>query len=515
MELDEIKQRLAAVEGELKRWGLDLGESFGNLDRAPSATCVQAGVVIEQMLRDLWKRLKLKGSPDRKQFEDLLTLTSKKLEDDGAPVPIAILADIRDIQARRNQAAHHWNVNRRVAVGILGSLADVMAWYFTTFLPSREDGPSQGKEGSPPEQAVIPKREATRAPEPNDTLRLDSDRGPEKTPRPEAIPTEIRPADPAPLPTEAPSLRSLVTAPAVVVARSRLRRFGLVALASALVLLACLLVVPGLLPAPAASPVWTSRSTGMTFALIPAGDFVMGSAEGDDDEKPPHPVTISKPFYLGVHEVTQAEYQAVMGTNPSYFSAGGGGKDNVAGQSTDRHPVEQVSWKVAIAFCNELSVRDGLTPYYHYRADEGEPLGGDGYRLPTEAEWEYACRAGTRTSYSFGDDAARLGAYAWYADNSRGQTHTVGLRQPNAFGLYDMYGNVLEWCLDRYDAKFYDQPAAPDPWCSAGASGRVIRGGSWGGSPRFVRSATRHRKTPDDRFYDLGFRLARGQSGLK
>jgi formylglycine-generating enzyme required for sulfatase activity len=509
MELDEIKQRLAAVEGELKRWGLDLGESFGNLDRAPSATCVQAGVVIEQMLRDLWKRLKLKGSPDRKQFEDLLTLTSKKLEEDGAPIPIEVLTDIRDIQARRNQAAHHWNVNRRVASGILGSLADVMTWYFVTFLPPREDGPSQGKEGNPPEPAVIPKREATRAPEPepDDAPRLDSDRGPEKTPHPEAGPTEIRPADLAPLPTEAPSLRSLVTAPAVVGARSRLRRFGLVALASALVLLACLLVVPGLLPAPAASPVWTSQSTGMTFALIPAGDFVMGSAEGDDDEKPPHPVTISKPFYLGVHEVTQAEYQAVMGTNPSYFSAGGGGKDNVAGQSTDRHPVEQVSWKDAIAFCNALSVRDGLTPYY--RSDEGEPLGGDGYRLPTEAEWEYACRARSTTQYSFGDEEARLGEYAWYDGNSDHRTHPVGQKQPNTFGLFDMHGNVWEWCWDGYDKDYYSRSSNLDPINARPATVRVLRGGSWIIYAAILRSSNRIRYEPTNRNRNGGFRPAR------
>jgi formylglycine-generating enzyme required for sulfatase activity len=400
MELDEIKQRLAAVEGELKRWGLDLGESFGNLDRAPSATCVQAGVVIEQMLRDLWKRLKLKGSPDRKQFEDLLTVTSKKLEEDGAPIPIAILTDIRDIQLRRNQAAHHWNVNRRVAVGILGSLADVMTWYFVAFLPLREDG--HGKTPGAPEPTL-------------------------------------------------------------------------------------------------------TNSIGMTFVPIPAGTFLMGSPDSDkdasSDEKPQHRVTLSKPFFLAIHPVTQGQYRAVTGESLSHF------------KGSDDLPVENVSWNDAIAFCNTLSEREGLKPYY--RSGTGEPLGGDGYRLPTEAEWEYACRGGSTTRYCFGDDAASLGEYAWYRDNSDRKAHPVGQKRPNAFGLYDMHGNVWEWCLDRYDAKFYDQPAAPDPWCSSGASDRVIRGGGWNSAPLSARSAHRTGLTPDYRGSFLGFRLARGQSGIR
>jgi formylglycine-generating enzyme required for sulfatase activity len=405
MELDEIRQRLAAVEGELKRWGLDLGESFGNLERAPSATCVQAGVVIEQMLRDLWKRLKLKGSPDRKQFEDLLTVTSKKLEEDGEPIPVAILTDIRDIQLRRNQAAHHWNVNRRVAAGILGSLADVMTWYFVVFL---------GKEGNAPE----------------------SDSGQEA------------PWPPPPTPD-------------------------------------------------------LTNSIGMTFVRIPPGTFLMGSPDSDEwawgNEKPQHQVTISKPFLLANHPVTQGQYRAVTGQSPSHF------------KGSDDLPVECVSWNDAIAFCNMLSEREGLKPYY--RSDAGEPLGGDGYRLPTEAEWEYACRAGTKTRYSFGDNAARLGEYAWYRDNSDGQSHPVGQKKPNDFGLYDIHGNVWEWCLDSYKAKFYRHPQVPDPWCSSGASVRVIRGGSWSVIPRGARSAFRNGGTPDARDFNLGFRLARGQSG--
>jgi formylglycine-generating enzyme required for sulfatase activity/serine/threonine protein kinase len=259
---------------------------------------------------------------------------------------------------------------------------------------------------------------------------------------------------------------------------------------------------------PAASPTWTSRSTGMTFALIPTGDFVMGSADGDDDEKPPHPVKISKSFYLSIHEVTQGEYKEVMGNNPSWFSAGGDGKDKVAGQSTDRHPVEQVSWKDAIAFCNKLSGRDGLKPYY--RSEEGEPLGGDGYRLPTEAEWEYACRARSTTKYSFGDDESRLKQYAWYDESySTGTTHPVGKKDPNAFGLYDMHGNVWEWCWDWYDKDYYNRSSNVDPMNTNPGTDRVLRGGSWLYVAAYLRSSFRAGSEPANRDGNIGFRLAR------
>jgi formylglycine-generating enzyme required for sulfatase activity/predicted Ser/Thr protein kinase len=265
-------------------------------------------------------------------------------------------------------------------------------------------------------------------------------------------------------------------------------------------------------PEPSALPLtWTSRSTGMTFALIPAGDFIMGSAGGDPDEKPPHPVKISQPFYLGVHEVTQGEYKQVMGKHPSWFSTRGGGKSQVTNESTDRHPVESVSWNDAVSFCNKLSERDGLKPYYRSRG--GEPLGGDGYRLPTEAEWEYACRARTTTEYWFGDNPSKLHHYAWYRDNSNGKTHPVGRElQPNAFGLFDMHGNVWEWCWDGYDGDFYARSPVQDPFCPAqAASGRVFRGGSWSVIPRYARSANRRAGAPGNRSHDLGFRLARGQ----
>ena len=170
----------------------------------------------------------------------------------------------------------------------------------------------------------------------------------------------------------------------------------------------------------AAGMIYTN-SIGMEFMLIPAGTFMMGSEKGYADEKPQHRVTISRPFYLGKYEVTQAQWEAVMGNNPSRFD----GRNN---------PVEQVSWEDVRVFIARLNAHEGHTRY----------------RLPTEAEWEYAARAGSTSAYSFGDDAARLGQYAWYGDNSGKTTHPVGQKLPNAWGLHDMHGNVWEWVQGWY-----------------------------------------------------------------
>jgi formylglycine-generating enzyme required for sulfatase activity len=260
----------------------------------------------------------------------------------------------------------------------------------------------------------------------------------------------------------------------------------------------------------------TTRVAQIKLKRIPAGAFLMGSrdGEGDHDEHPQHRVRITRPFYLGVYEVTQAQYQAVMGVNPSEFSSKGGGKDKVAGQSTERHPVENVSWFDAVKFCNRLNELEGRKPFYEI---DGQTVrvpdwNGLGYRLPTEAEWEYASRGGTTTRYSFGDDEASSGEFGWFGGfggNSGDRTHPVGEKRPNPFGLFDMHGNVYEWCWDWYGGKLAGglDPRGPDS-----ASVRVARGGGWNGEPRDARSAYRFRLAPDDRFISLGFRLARVQS---
>jgi formylglycine-generating enzyme required for sulfatase activity len=231
------------------------------------------------------------------------------------------------------------------------------------------------------------------------------------------------------------------------------------------------------------------NSIGMKFVLIPAGEFLMGSPDTDkdafDNEKPQHRVQITRPFYLGATEVTQGQYRAATGKTPSHF------------QGSDDLPVEQVSWNDAIAFCDKLN-----------ELEKGS-LEGACYRLPTEVEWEYACRAGSTTRYSFGDDPVRLSDHAWFRANSAGKTHPVGQKQPNAWGLNDMYGNVWEWCCDAYEARYDQQSPGADPLCSSEAGSRVYRGGSWVGSPRLCRSAFRRGETPGIRYFGVGFRVAR------
>ena len=234
------------------------------------------------------------------------------------------------------------------------------------------------------------------------------------------------------------------------------------------------------------------NSIGMEFVLIPARRFTMGSPnaapKADNDEKPAHQVTISEPFYMGKYEVTQAQWQAVMGVtiqeqrdkaNKSWPLRGVGAK----------HPMYYVSWDEVQDFINKLNAT------------------GDGIscRLPTEAQWEYAARAGSQHAYSFGDDAAKLGGYAWYGDNAGGTTHPVGKKQPNAWGLYDMHGNVWEWVADgkrTYASEAVTNPIGPT---DAGAD-RVIRGGSWNAPAQNARSAYRDWDHPGYRHGNLGFR---------
>lgn len=232
---------------------------------------------------------------------------------------------------------------------------------------------------------------------------------------------------------------------------------------------------------------------------IPGGTFMMGSPSKEksryEDEGPQHEVTVSD-FYMGIYPVTQAQWRFIaqlpeidqdLKANPSNFTG-------------DNLPVECVSWFDAIEFCKRLSV-----------------YMGQNYRLPTEAEWEYACRSGTTTRYSFGNDIEPVDANYCYGsddddlepyDMSGNETSLVGKYAPNAFGLYDMHGNVWEWCLDHWHDTYDGAPKDGSAWIEGGdSSGRVLRGGSWGYFPEDCRSAYRHRHCTDARYNDVGFRV--------
>ena len=243
------------------------------------------------------------------------------------------------------------------------------------------------------------------------------------------------------------------------------------------------------------------NSLGIEFARISAGTFRMGSPSGesgrDNDEGPVHRVTISRDFYMGITEVTQRQWLAVMGTNPSHFSNCG-----------NDCPVETVSWFDVVKFCNRLSEREGLKPAY--RRSSGITTwdkSADGYRLPTEAEWEYACRAGTTTRFYTGNSDSDLDHAGWYKENSGSMTHPVGQKAPNAWGLYDMHGNVWEWCWDWFDK--YSSALVIDPEGSTRSSVRVVRGGSWYNFASLCRSAHRFRCQHGYGDEKLGFRLLR------
>ncbi|GCA78101.1 SUMF1/EgtB/PvdO family nonheme iron enzyme [Microcystis aeruginosa] len=239
------------------------------------------------------------------------------------------------------------------------------------------------------------------------------------------------------------------------------------------------------------TPFTEKISNGVTLEMVslPAGQFLMGSPDSDPDardaEKPQHQVKVNS-FAIGKYPVTQAQYEAVMGTNPSRF------------QNNPQNPVERVSWNNAQAFCQKLSQITGKT-----------------YRLPTEAEWEYACRAGTTTRYYFGDDASQLGDYAWYSANSQSKTHPVGQKKPNAWGLYDMIGNVWEWCEDDWHDNYIGAPKDGSAWPINNDNRshlKCLRGGSWSSykAPDYCRSAIRSRNLPSYDNYSRGFRVVCG-----
>jgi formylglycine-generating enzyme required for sulfatase activity len=229
----------------------------------------------------------------------------------------------------------------------------------------------------------------------------------------------------------------------------------------------------------------------MKLVLIPKGTFMMGSPEseqGRNENETQHEVTISKDYYLGVYEVTQAQYEKVMGKNPSHFQGA------IVGNENADLPVENVSWDDAVEFCKKLS-----------DLPEEKKTGRE-YRLPTEAQWEYACRAGSKTAYSFDDEEGLLPEYGWFKRNSSNRTHTVGLLEPNAWGLFDLHGNVWEWCSDRHGE--YLKGAVSDPTGPCEGSNRVIRSGGWYGEAALCRSALRRGHVPSIRLNSIGLRVA-------
>jgi len=328
------------------------------------------------------------------------------------------------------------------------------------------------------------------------------------------------------------------------------------------------------------SPVEITNSIGMKLALIPPGEFLMGSSKEEvdgvlkafpevegqwfDNESPKHRVRITKPFYLGVYEITVGQFRRFVEESGYKAEAerdgeGGWGWNEVLGRlerdpkyswrdpgfaQMDDHPVVNVHWKDAVRFCNWLGHKEGLQPCYEstgekdtFRDLEGEGQEFDawrlvadanGYRLPTEAEWEYACRSGTTTWYSFGDDCeglARVGnvpdaalkekmsGRRWTIQARDGYVFTspVGQFQANTFGLYDMHGNVCEWCADRYEN--YTSSAVDDPQGPSEGVGRAFRGGSWNDAAWSCRAADRSRFEPRWRWDDLGFRVVADPSG--
>jgi len=298
------------------------------------------------------------------------------------------------------------------------------------------------------------------------------------------------------------------------------------------------------------APKSVTNSAGMKFVLVPKGKFTMGSAKEEQDaaiaeyakttggkahdavvavfraEGPPHEVRITRPYYLGTHEVTQGQFREVMGYNPSHFSTDGterkgtkyfgdakpaGGKDKVKGLAKaerDALPVECVSWGEAVEFCKKLS------------ATKKEKEAKRAYRLPSEAEWEYACRAGTDTAFHAGKslsvEQANFGHDTEEGKGSLGRTAKVGSYKPNAWGLYDMHGNVLEWCSDWYGAKYYADSPKDDPVGPKEGARRAMRGGGWGNPSRSCRSAYRAMGFPPGAAgSSIGFRVVLEAPGKK
>ena len=240
--------------------------------------------------------------------------------------------------------------------------------------------------------------------------------------------------------------------------------------------------------------------------LVQGGTFTMGSTSGYSDELPLHQVTVSS-FYIAKTEVTQGQWKAVMGSNPSYFTSVG-----------DNGPVEQVTWYSCISYCNKLSIKEGKTPVYSIGGNTSPSswtsgtivfdTTAKGYRLPTEAEWEYAAKGGNQTHNYTYSGSNNVDSVAWYWDNwgtTANSTHTVGAKASNELGLYDMSGNVYEWCWDWYGA--YSSTAQTNPTGASSGSYRLLRGGSWLHFQFFCRVSSRNNNYPDSNYINIGFRV--------
>jgi formylglycine-generating enzyme required for sulfatase activity len=221
----------------------------------------------------------------------------------------------------------------------------------------------------------------------------------------------------------------------------------------------------------------------LDLVLIRPGTFMMGDEKGGDDEKPVHKVNITKPFYMGQYKVTQQQWESLMGSNPS------SAKD-------PKNPVEKVSWEDCQAFLKKLNDKFGDKTVK--------------FSLPTEAQWEYACRATKTTPYGFGDKETDLGRYAWFIENSKGKIHPVGEKKPNAWGLYDMHGDAWEWCADWYNKAYYKASPANDPAGPASGTFHVCRGSSWDNMAADCRCGFRLFAVPSDHFPYISLRVVCG-----